>query len=284
MTPRIFFAFMLTLYLLLIIPFTDYLNKRPVAIKLGYSPPASILKPVLGDQRTLAAEWSVLKVLFYYGALIEKAGVNKQYFAPPEYYTMFKTIQTSTELDPYNADAYYFAQAAFTWEVGRFADVNGLLDYGMKHRTWDYQLPFFAGFNAAYFMHDYDKGASYLKKAADISGNPFFVTLAARYFYEAGKNDLGVMYLSSMENGATDEKVRNVYKIRLEALKAVKLLETAVAGYRQKYGRLPDNVLQLKTRGILKELPADPYGGTFYMDSDGKIRSTSKFAFGGGGK
>ena len=46
---------------------------------------------------------------------------------------MYKTLQTAAKFDPYNSDAYYFAQAAFTWEVGRAKEVNQMLDYGMKH-------------------------------------------------------------------------------------------------------------------------------------------------------
>jgi len=32
--------------------------------------------------------------------------------------------------------------------------------------------------------------------------------------------------------------------------------------------------------GILKGIPPDPYGGKFYLDKSGRVRTTSEFAFG----
>jgi hypothetical protein len=45
-------------------------------------------------------------------------------------------------------------------------------------------------------------------------------------------------------------------------------------------GRLPSSVAELIKKGYLADTPVDPYGGTFYLEPDGTVRSTSKFAFG----
>jgi hypothetical protein len=262
-------------YLAVIIPFTQYLRNRPIAIKLGYMPEAEIIKPVAGDQRYLIAELSILKVLFYYGSLVEK--FRNKIVIPPENYNMYKTLESAVILDPYNMDAYYFAQAAFTWEVGHAKDVNRMLKYGMKYRTWDYLLPYYAGFNAAYFLHDYKAGALYMKRAAELSGNSLLTTLAARYFYEAGENELGILFLDTMTKDAKDKKIKEVYKLREKALLAVQFLEKASTKFQKKYGRHPKDLKELIASGIILKLPEDPYGGRFYLDSAGKIRSTSKF-------
>jgi hypothetical protein len=47
-----------------------------------------------------------------------------------------------------------------------------------------------------------------------------------------------------------------------------------------KYHRHPRSLEELFQKGYLKEFPVDPYGGKFYIDEMGKVRSTSKFAFG----
>jgi hypothetical protein len=263
-------------YIAVIIPFTQYLKNRPIAIKLGYMPEAKIIKTVVGDQRYLVAELSVLKVMLYYGSLVEK--IMNKIVIPPENYNMYKTLEAAVVLDPYNMDAYYFAQAAFTWEVGRAKDVNAMLKYGMKYRTWDYLLPYYAGFNAAYFLHDYKTGALYMKRAAELSGNSLFTTLAARYFYEAGENKLGILFLDTMTKDAKDEKIKKVYKLREKALLAVQFLENAVTKFQRKYRKPPKDLKDLIASGIIPKLPEDPYGGRFYLDPTGKIRSTSKFA------
>jgi tetratricopeptide (TPR) repeat protein len=267
------------MYLLIIPPFTAYLKERPVAVKLGYLPEAQVLKVALADYRNLFAQYAVVKVLFYYGSLVEK--FEHKVKQQPEYFNMFKTLQTAVRLDPYNMDAYYFTQAAFTWELQRIKEVNNMLDYGMKYRTWDYELPFFAGFNAAYFQKDYKAAARYMQKAAELSGRPLFTNLAARYFYEAGQTDFGLLFLETMEKGAKDENVRRLYALRKEALAGVARIAKAVGEYRTKRGRTPAKLQDLVSAGFLKEIPSDPYGGSFYIDMDGNVRSTSKFAFAG---
>jgi hypothetical protein len=277
-TARLVFLFSLLAYLAVIGPFTGYLKDRPVAEKMGYLPEAKALKYLVADHRPLVGEWAVMKVIFYYGGLLmpEEGGVR--FSVPPEYYAMFRTLQTALRLDPYNTDAYYFAQAAFTWDVGRVKEVNNMLDYGMRYRTWDYQLPFFAGFNAAYFLKDYTRAAEYMEKAAMLSGEPLFTTLAARYFYEAGREDLGILFLDSMQKSVKEEKVKKVLQMRREALAAVKSIREASELFRTRNNREPASVEELVDSGFLRQVPVDPYGGRFFIADDGTVASTSRFA------
>jgi hypothetical protein len=277
---RLIFAVALLCYVAILPPFTSYLKQRPVAQKMGYLPEGKILKYMVADHRSLVAEWAVLKVLFYYGGLMEGATGTQQFSVPPEYYSMFRTLQTALRLDPYNMDAYYFTQAAFTWEVGRIKEVNNILDYGMRYRTWDYQLPFFAGFNSAFFLKDYTGAAEYMKKAAKLSGDPLFTNLAARFFYESGREDLGIMFIKSMQKSTRDRKVRRLFQMRIRALEAVQKIRAAANGFASHYGRLPRTVDELVEKGLLDSVPADPYGGKFFITPAGSVESTSKLALG----
>jgi hypothetical protein len=275
---RVLFSVLLVAFFVIILPFTAFLKGRPVAVKLGYLPEAEVIRMISGDHRYLLSEFTVIKVLFYFGSLIEKQKNN--IIIQPEYYNMFKSLETSVKLDPYNMDAYYFLQAAFTWEIGRASDVNRVLLYGMKYRDWDWYLPFFVGFNSAYFLKDYKTAAESMQKAAVLSGNPLLTTLASRYFYEARQNDFGIMFIDAMEKSAKDKKVKDVYALRKKALLAVKQLSDAVERYKTEKGTLPLKLTDLVAAGYIKELPVDPYGGSFYLEAGGMIRSTSKFAFG----
>jgi tetratricopeptide (TPR) repeat protein len=270
---------LLMLYLAVVFPMASYMRSRPIALKLGYMPDAKVLKVTFPDYRSLLAQGAVVRVLFYFGTMVEK--LEHKVRLQPEYLNMFMTMQTAVKLDPYNMDAYYFTQAAFTWELGRIKEVNDMLVYGMKYRTWDYQLPFYAGFNAAYFQKDYKQAATYMKRAAQLSGNPLLTNLAARYLYESGETDLGLLFLESMEKGAKDKKVRQLYAVRREALSAVKKIQDALAKYRLAYGMPPAHIRALVAGGFLDEIPKDPYGGEFYIAEDGTVRTTSKFAFAG---
>lgn len=279
MIYRLLFIVLLVGYAFYIVPFTSYMKNRPVAVKLGYIPSAEVLRVAVGDQKLLVAHLAVVKVLVYYGTLIEN--LKNKIVLPAEYHNMYTTLQTAVKLDPYNMDSYYFSEGAFTWEVGRAKEVNLMLDYGMEYRTWDYLLPFFAGFNAAYFLKQYESAARYMKRAAELSGNPLFTNLAARYYYESDKSQLGISFLEMMEKGARDENVRRLYRLRRTALQAVMHIQAAVSQFKEQNGRLPERIEELIERGILRRLPEDPYGGTFYLDNKGTVRTTSKFAAGG---
>lgn len=255
----------------------EIMRNRPVALKLGPAPQAKLLKLFAGDHAVTLALHTVTQVMFYFGSFFEQDFNRLQ--QSPSYVDMYQHLKSAVELDPYNLDAYYFAQASFTWEVGQPVVVNKMLDYGMKYRTWDYHLPFYAGFNAAYFLKDYASAARYYKIAAERSGNSLFTTLASRYFYEAGENTMALDFLGAMIKGSRDQKTRHIYEQRRDALLAVQKIEQDVAVFVGRFQRVPENLLELVEKGVSTALPADPYGGAFYLDDMGRVRSTSKFAF-----
>jgi len=255
----------------------DQMTSRPLLVKLGSAPNAKVISLIAGRYKAPLANWWVTKVLFYFGSLVDAD--KRQLKTAPEYFNMYKTLQAALYLDPYNMDAYYFAQASFIWGLGRVKEVNALLKRGMKYRNWDYQLPFYAGFNAAYFLHDYAEGARLMKIAAERSGSPLFTKLATRYFYQAKETDLGVVFIQSILRQTKDKKLRAVYQTRLEALQAVQVIENALKQYKKKFGHNPENLNELVANGFLLAVPRDPYGGIFSLNPDGSVVSSSKFAF-----
>lgn len=276
MIARFCFFIVLFGYLMLLPKYADFLRERPVEVKLGYIPHPQVLRATVADQRLAVAQWIVTKTLFYFGTLVDK--FHENVIIRPEFANMYQTLLAAIRLDPYNMDAYYFAQASFTWELQRIEEVNHMLETGLQYRTWDPWIPFYMGFNYAYFLKDYERAAVYMKKAAEVSGNPLFTNLAARYFYESAQTDLGMVFLNAMIEQAKDEIVRQTYRLRRDALLAVMTLEQKTAEFKERYGRDIDALEELVAAGLLDALPADPYGGEFYLDATGRIRTTSKFA------
>ncbi|MDD5106383.1 MAG: hypothetical protein PHC49_12290 [Desulfuromonadaceae bacterium] len=259
----------------MIAPFTTYLKNKPFIEKLGYVPAVNVLKSVAVDQKELVSASFVLKVLMYFGGLAEK-----QFVVPPDYQSMSRLLHGAVKLDPYNMDAYYFAQSFLTWDVHQYKLANELLDYGMKYRNWDWYLPFYAGFNCSYFLHDYKKAADYYTKAGELSGNPLFKSLAGRYLQESGQTDLAIAYLFTMAQGERNPALKKTYQTRLTAFKEVKRIELARASFLKSGGIMPVTIERLIGAGLLTPSPVDPYGGSFYLQADGKVATTSKFAFG----
>lgn len=267
----------LILYIILIIPFTTYLKNKPFVEKLGYVPAVSVLKSIAADQKELVGASFVLKVMMYFGGLIEKA--ENQFSVPPDYKSMSRLLHGAVKLDPYNMDAYYFAQSFLTWDVKQYKLANDLLDYGMTYRTWDWQLPFYAGFNSAFFLKDYATAAKYYQRAGELSGSDLNKLLAGRYMQESGQTDLAISYLSAMVKGERNLAVKKTYQMRLTAFKELRRIEVARDNYKKSLGTMPATVGQLIIAGLLAPAPVDPYGGQFYLEQDGKVATTSKFAF-----
>jgi hypothetical protein len=253
------------------------MKNKPFVEKIGYIPQPEVMLLATADQKQITAASLIMNVLFYFGGLVDLA-MNKIYI-PPDLSGMRNTIEAAVKLDPYNMDGYYFAQAVMVWDMNQVRNANAILEYGMKYRYWDWYLPFFAGFNYAYLLKDYATAAKYYKRVGELTGNELSINLAGRYMYEAGQTDLAIAYLTAMERGAHNEAIKKSFRVRLEAFKGVKMIELARERYVSTYGKRPSSVDILLKTGYLQVLPVDPYGGEFYLDEHGRVRSTSKFAF-----
>ncbi len=266
----------LAAFILFFPTFEKDMRNRPLFEKLGYTPHGRFYRAVLGEFRWFVGDYLSFKSIIYYGSKVDK--ITHRQYKDVEFYNLYTTIETSILLNPYNEDAYYFAQAAFSW-IGHAKDVNALLKYVMKYRTWDFKVPFFLGFNYAYFLKDYKDAAIYYKKASAISHSPLFTDLAARYFYEGGRTQLGIAYLEAMIKMTRKSSIRKMYEIRLRAFKAIYKIQQAIKKYRAIYHKIPKTVDELVKDGFLDKIPKDPYGGRFYIDKNGKVKTTSNLAF-----
>lgn len=278
MNSRVLFTVLISSYLLVIFPFTAYMKNKPFVEKMGYIPAPEFLRLVSADQKQSLSAALMMKVIIYYGGQVERA--KNQIAVSVDYPGMFQAISTSVKLDPYNMDAYYFAQAVLVWDTQQVETANELLKYGMRYRKWDYYLPYFAGFNYAFFLKDYANAAIYYKRAGELLGTDLPMNLAGRYMYESGRTDMAIAYLKEMIRGAGNEAVKHSLQTRLKAFQAVRTIEQAKEPFLRTIHRVPVSVEELMQKGYLKELPVDPYGGMFYIDNQGMVRSTSKFAFG----
>ena len=276
--PMAVFAMAIVAYLVIIGPFTAYMKRKPMEEKLGYVPNATMLRYVCADQKAFVGSALLMKVIMYYGGLMDQPS-KKTVATQPDFRGMSNIIHTALKLDPYNMDGYYFAQSFLTWEVKQFDIANKLLDYGMKYRTWDWYLPFFAGFNHAYFLKDYKKAAEYYRRAAELSGEELYASLAGRYMQESGQTALAIGYLKAMIASSRNAVAKKSFEARLRAFECVREIESARDRFWEKNRRQPVSIDELVASGFLKAVPRDPYGGQFYLEADGKVATTSKFAF-----
>lgn len=261
-------------YAALLVPFTAYMRNKPVEEKLGYVPSIRILRPLSVDHKELVGASLVMKVMMYYGGITQKEQA-KVITAPPDYQAMSRLLHAAVKLDPYNMDVYYFAQSFLTWDVRQFVVANDLLKEGMQYRTWDWMLPFFVGFNYAYFLHDYKSAAVFYQKAGEISGQDLHIRLTGKYLQESGQTDHAIAYLSMMVRGARNKVAKQSFENRLELVRRIKQIEIARDKFAVQHSRLPESVKELVDGGYLTSIP-QPNGGVFIITPDGTIRQLGR--------
>lgn len=271
------FLFLLALlgYLSVLAPLTRQMQNRSDTAKVGYAPHPAVLKAISTDQKVLSSALLIFKAITH-GNLSQPhqtANATAKSFQD----NTFKTLYTATRLDPYNMDAYYLAQA-MVWNKSNTSQICELLEFGMQHRTWDFYLPFFAGFNYSYFLQDYTNAAKNYKKAAALTNSPLLARLTGRYLYEGGQTDMAITYIKTMLKSAHQPAIKKTYSMRLKVLQEIQRIETSIKDFSSLYGKKPSNIKELLSTGNLLKPPVDPYGGVFYLDDNGKPRTTSKMA------
>jgi tetratricopeptide (TPR) repeat protein len=237
--------------------------------------PPLVTKMLSLEFKSITADYLFARASQYFGGKITKreaaTSIDMQWF--------YNNILVITDMDPYFEDPYYFGNALLTWEVGMYKHANALLEKGVRARTWDWQLPFYLGFNNFYFLNDSEGGAAFIKIAAQRPGAPSFLpTLAARLYQQGQKTEIAIAFLQGVIESERDERLKVNYAMRLDALKRILYLERASIAYRKETGKLPKDLTVLQRDGFISSIPADPYGGMFYIDKDGSIKTTSKMA------
>jgi hypothetical protein len=236
--------------------------------------PSSILKITSLDFDGLASDILYLKTVVFYGSTI--TGKNRRKISELEYKWINDALTASTDLDPYFLDPYFFANAVLTWEGNRVKETNILLEKGSRYREWDYWLPFYMGFNYFYFLGENEKAATYLIEASKKPGaSPFYGHLGARLAYKSNKVENAIIFLEGMLDKVEEKAMRNDYEMRLTALKSILYLQKEMAVYKEKTGRDPVKLSEMLDLRIINSIPADPYGGEFYIDKEGEVKTTS---------
>lgn len=269
----------LAAYLAILGPFTQTMKEKVTAVKLGMSPPPKVLQVLFPDYQEFLAASSLGRIIQYYGALVDPAADPGKVLRVADYPAMSRAVHAALRLDPYNMDGYYFGQSVLVWDAKQYQLATELLEYGMQYRTWDWQLPFFAAFNQAYFLKDRAAAARLYMRAGELSGATLFKSLAGRYLQEAGETQMAIDYLETLEKSARTPAVKQTLQVRIETFKTIFSIEKARDRYAKEKGQLPVNIDILVTSGYLATKPVDPYGGQFYFDEDKQVRTTSKFSF-----
>jgi hypothetical protein len=251
-------------------------KQLPRGEESGIVLPSPLLRIIALEFKGLVSDYLFLDAIGYYGGTMNRS--ERPRVKEWEWQWFDKTLSATTDLDPYFLDPYLFGNAIFTWEAGMIRETNILLEKGSRYRTWDWMLPFFAGFNYFYFLQENEKAAELLMEASRRpDANPMLVSIASKLVFKEKKTETSIQFLEEMLQRTDDESTKQRFTKRIEALRGILLLEKAVANYEQRYHIKPRSFDMLISKGIIQSVPQDPYGGKFYLDPSGSVKSTTEY-------
>ena len=242
------------------------------AEQLAYLPKGEYLKLAVLGYRQVVADLIWLQAVQHIGAKRDtQRGYSWTYHA----------VDVLTDLDPTFVPPYQATGLFLGVLVGRQEEGLAILDKGIRHNPSSWQLPFLAGYVSYYELCNPVAGGEYLRIAARVPGSPAYLPqLAARMTVESGDPTAALEFLDRFSRSVTDERVREALLQRMKEIvqeKDLRFLEESIRRYRAKYGQPPAKLEDLMLHGIIPQLPADPLGGEYEVDTfSGVVRATSK--------
>ena len=233
-------------------------------------PRGEYLKPAVLGYEQLAADIIWLKAIQVIG---------EDTVTPGGYDWVYHALDVVTTLDPKFAYAYQLGGVTLS-VLGKAPEKsNLLLIKGMKENPDVWQIPFYIGFNNFFYLNDFGRAAEYMAKASELPGHPAYLPkLAARLYVQAGNPDIALEFLMQMHKETGDEKVRATLEERIKEViveRDARYLEEAIKRYKDAYKAYPERLIELVERGIILELPKEPFGGYYYFNSeDGMVYSS----------
>lgn len=243
--------------------------------------PGPIAKAASLEFSGVASDYLMLQTLAFLGEKL----MNKQTPMKEQWQMIYKALDQVTYLDPRFLDPYVLAEMTLPWEAGMVLETNELLTKIIKVRQDDHRPFFFLWYNYFYFLKDPATAAQYLEQASKIPGAPdYYVTLAARSSFYGKQTEAGILFLEEMLSETNDPTRKKFLLLRLQALEKILFLEQKIQAYKEQYKTLPKSLEQLVEKGLINQIPDDPYGGVFYIADKEQVYSTSKLVLSAPGK
>jgi hypothetical protein len=252
----------------------DARNQLPQDDSDTFVLPSPILKIAALEFQGLASDVFFLKTMVFIGGTQQRKEMPR--VKEWEWNWLVKVLDTATDLDPYFFDPYYYANAYLPWDAGKAAEANRILEKGSRYRDWDWMLPFYIGFNDFFFLgNDLDASTYLMEASRRPGGDPMLASLAARLAARGNRTETALYFLEEIAKRTEDRGMKKHYETRMQALRSLLFLDNSVSRFKKTFGRMPASLDELVNRNIIDQIPPDPYGGTYYITQDGKVRTTA---------
>lgn len=215
-----------------------------------------------GGDRFLAANLGSIRALITESAKMQ----------PDEYKILAKVQSDASWLNPAHEDNYYVAAAILPWS-GQVDAAQTVLRRASLARPFDYQPAFYYAFHLVHFQGDVAGASQWLSRAAaklpDSEERLIMENFAARWLDKSDDLGLAIAVVESMAKQAKRKDFRDYLLQRVQRLRGLLSLRQAANAFQLKTGRPLQSLEQLVAAGMIVEIPADPFGVGYALDSRG---------------
>jgi len=204
---------------------------------------------------------------------------GKHFAGAHDYNLLAPLLEITTTLDPQLTVAYEFGANFLAPKppdgAGQPERAIELTEYGIRNNPNDWKLYYDLGFIYYMDLKDYKNAAEAFAHGSQVPGaHPFLRVMAAQMAQHGGEVRMAQMMWATTYQSAQDPNVRANAVTHLRALQVeedVTNLDHAVTAYRERTGKLPQELADLQKAGLLREIPADPFGQPYKLTSDGNV-------------
>jgi hypothetical protein len=237
---------------------------------LYVSSPKTLKRMSLGYNGLLAdVYWT--RAVQYFGGKHQAGAAHYDLLAP--------LLEITTALDPQLIVAYQYGSNFLSAKPPNGAGMPrraiDLVEYGIRNNPNEWRLYYELGFIHYMELKDYAGAADAFARGSRVpNAHPWLKVLAAQMAEHAGDLATARMMWSTTYQTTQDKMIRANAAAHLRALKVdedVSALEALVANYQQKTGHLPAGFRDLIGAGLLRGIPADPFGRAYLLMPDGSV-------------
>ncbi len=221
-----------------------------------------------GGDRYLAANIGVFRAMMIGGDVKDEL----------TYEVQAKVQRQVAILNPRQEDNSYVAAAILPW-WGQVDEAQFILGRATDSRYWDFMPPFYQGFNEYYFNKNYERAAELVELSAsrtDGINRESFKAIAAKWYSLGDDPRAAIGVITALKDASYDPQIQRLLQGRIDRLKILLLLREAAAQYAQENGEPIGKLEQLTAAGYLQNIPRDPFGYGFHIDSSGLIQFNSR--------
>lgn len=229
-----------------------------------------VLKKLSLGYNDLLADIYWTRVVQYYGGMVGDPSAKFQLLWP--------LLDLTTTLDPHLIVAYRFGSIFISEPqpigAGQPERAIELIQRGIQENPKEWRLGTDLGFLYFWHLHDYDDAArAYLEASKNPQAPEWVRIMAARMADRGDALQTSKLVWSQIYQTTSNKQIRKEAIGHLEGLKAIddeRHLDALSEQFRQKFGRYPDSIEELRDKGYLQGIPVDPAGYPYRIGKDGK--------------